>query len=161
MKFVRLRVLTNSRLGVRGSALLTLGIFHCVYSIQQLFPDPLWLDRGDVSWRTAHLHTASEVMGLVWVVVGVTCIASAFMRADGLGFGGTAALFGFWAFTEIGAWLDHQAPRGYLSAATWGAFGVLTLILSRIEERPKIVSYRAAEEQITAVEALTDEEDDL
>lgn len=159
MNFVRLRVLTNSRLGVRGSALLTLGIFHIIYSIQQLVPDDVWLDRGDVVWRSGHLF-ASEVFGCIWVGVGITCVFSAFIKADGLGFGATAALFAFWAFTEVGAWLDGQADRGYLSAATWATFGILTLILSRISEPPKIMTFDAAEETLDTQRVIDDDPGD-
>lgn len=149
MNFVRLRVLSNSRLGVRGSALLTLGLFHCLYSIQQLWPDNLWLDRGDTQWRSEHLFT-SEVFGVIWAAVGIVCVISSFFRRDAAGYAGTVALFAFWAMTEIGAWADGQAPRGYLSAATWATFGILTLILSRIAEQPKITTYTATEEEVTA-----------
>ena len=145
-RVVRLRVLTNSRLGVRGAAMLTLGIFHIIYSVQQLFPNRAWLDRGDVQWRSEIVP--SQVFGGLWALIGVMCIVAAFRKADSLGFGATTFLFMFWAMTELGAWIDHQAPQGYLSAATWATFGVLSLILSRIQDPVKISEYVATEQDI-------------
>lgn len=75
-----------------------------------------------------------DVWGWIWISIAVICIAQAFARFDGVGFGAAISVKVAWAGGFLASWLIYDAPRAWLGAATWVVLAALVRHIARWPE---------------------------
>lgn len=120
-RFIRSAVV---RVGRRGSFLIFLAILNILYGYSLVaIPRP-----GPVS---VNLILPSAVWGIVWIISGVVCFLESFVTLDRLAFTVAVLVQFLWGAAELFSWLTSATnPYGWISAAIFLAFGLLTSIVS-------------------------------
>lgn len=114
------------RIGRRGSYLLFLAMLDFLYGYslivvasQSRFQNPVNLILPQQAW------------GVIWITVGIFCLWQAFVRLDRVAFTMSVTLKIAWAAVMGFSWLFTATnPLGWISAAIFLGFGVLTGIVS-------------------------------
>jgi hypothetical protein len=67
---------------------------------------------------------------LLWGLVGVVCLVSAFRRADQAGFAAAISIKMLWGLLFAGGQVFAGLDRGYVSAAVWLALALLVALIA-------------------------------
>jgi hypothetical protein len=121
----RIRVLSNTRLGYRGTFLIGLAALDVFYGVSFMNPDSTTKLTPAYVWRD-HIMP-SPVYGLIWIVAGIIIGINAFMRQDRIGYGLAIAIKMGWAFLALISWISGNVHNGWVSVVIWGVFGYVTI----------------------------------
>lgn len=120
----------TQQIGRRGSYLLFLALLDLIYAFG------LNTQTVRSSGNPTTLFLASimplTIWSLIWTLVALTCLTHALQPRpkDMPAFYLAMALKIFWAVVFLAGWLLGSVERGYLSTAIWGAFALITLLIS-------------------------------
>lgn len=128
MRVRTLRVLSSSRLGYRGAILLCFALVDFVYSWFLINPTPEQRHTSDFVWRSTVMPAAA--WGAIWVVAGLTLLATAFMRQDRIGYAVAIALKVAWAFVAVVGGINGHVQGAGRTVAIWGVFALIAIIES-------------------------------
>lgn len=127
MRVVRLLARLRARIGRRGASLLFLALLDTVYGLGLVMLSEL--PRSHV-YRFAGDVAPLGVWAALWFTVGAVCAVQALMLRDQVAFAAASALKVGWGGMIFLGWLMGDIPRGYVSAAIWGAFAAWVFIIS-------------------------------
>jgi hypothetical protein len=122
------------RVGHRGACLLFFAFLDLIYGTILICDDP--------SPRTALAYLANhwpplDVWGVIWIGIGISCLAHAFVAQDSLGFVGAMALKFAWGAAHFWAFVDG-APRALAGTVIWIMATGLVFIISTWPEPPQL-----------------------
>lgn len=111
--------------GRRGEFLLFLTLLDVLYGLSLLSPAP-------AAGQSPTTRFLAEVMplpcwGLLWLAVGVVCLAGAFADTDRFAYAAAAALKVLWGVMFAAGWLAGVVERGWVFAAIWLAFALFVV----------------------------------
>lgn len=138
--------------GFRGAFLLFLALLDFVYA----FGLGAQSERSSTNPTTLFLASIMPLWAwaLLWLVVGLACLVSAFLQRDQVGFAAASLLKAGWALMFLLGWLFADVERGYLSTAIWGAFGLVTLLIGRwLEPGPLVELIKTLQARVIELEA--------
>lgn len=122
------------RIGRRGAALLFFAMLDVIYAINLSFPPEE--ARLSASYRFVSRVAPLNVWAALWLVVGVLCLAGAFVYRDRWAFAAAMALKTLWGATFLLGWIWLNLERGYVSAIIWLAMAGWVFIISTWPEPP-------------------------
>jgi fatty acid desaturase len=122
------RVLSRSKLGYRGSFLLTLAVLDLLYGWSLINPSPEQLRSSAYEFRSHLLPT--EAFGMVWIVVGIVLAMQAWIQKDRVGFTLAIAIKMVWAFIAFASFATGKVDQGWVSCAIWLIFAAMTIVVS-------------------------------
>lgn len=129
-------------IGRRGSVLLFLALLDLVYAYGLAFPTPRSVTNPTTTFLLAIVPTL-WFWAALWGLVGLTCLVAAKLkRLEPYAFLGAVGIKVLWALLFGLGDIAGQVERGFLSAAIWGGFSVLVLIISGWPEPPRGVKRR-------------------
>lgn len=116
------------RVGRRGASLLFLAMLDVVYGTGLTCIGDI--GRANPTYQYAASVAPLGAWAALWLLVAAVCAVQAFMIRDQLAFGCAVCLKILWGGLMLIGWLTGDLPRGYVSAAIWGAFGAWVFIIS-------------------------------
>ncbi len=121
-----------NKIGRRGTCLLVFAFLDFVFAYSYLEP----LAEYKRTAFTLFIGALAPLWfwGLLWLVVGIACLVSAFMRADRWGFAGAAGIKVLWGVLYLIA-AFASVPRAWLGAALWLAIAGWVGVISTWPER--------------------------
>lgn len=122
----------RQHVGRRGEFLLFLALLDLLYGLSLLSPVPD--AQRSVTIRFLIAVMPLQLWGVLWLTVGVICLAGALVRADRFAFACAAALKVLWGSMFALGWLAGVIERGWVGAVVWLA---LALIVIRIASWPE------------------------
>lgn len=125
----------RERVGRRGVSLLFFALLDLVYAASLAAPPAE--ARASPFLRVAAGLMPLPAWAVLWAVVGLVCLVSAFRVRDRVGFGGAIALKVLWGTVYVVAAFQH-VPRAYLGAAIWLCLAAWVAIISTWPEPPNI-----------------------
>lgn len=131
----------RDHVGRRGACLLLFGAVFGMYGLRLAVDDR---ERPGPMWLT--MYVPLDVLGVVWVVVGLVAAVHAFRRGPGddmLGFYFMTGLSLGWSAVHAWAWVLFLtpgglagSPLGWSDALTWTATTALVLVVAGWSEAP-------------------------
>lgn len=128
------RVLSRSRLGLRGAFLLCLAALDVVYGWSLFNPTAETMRGAAYEWRDQFMP--SQDWGLLWIAAGVFIASYAWARVDRVGYSVAIGLKFFWATVAYASWLAGDVKQGWNLGTIFLCFGGLALIASLSPEGP-------------------------
>lgn len=122
------------RIGRRGTLLLILFVADVGIGFSFLDPTDALAQSESYIWRSQ--WAPSYAWGLLWILVGAICAASAFFRHDRAGWIAAVGLKLLWGSMELTGWLAGAIDLGYRPALIWFAFAIFIHVVSGLPERP-------------------------
>jgi hypothetical protein len=123
------------RVGRRGAVLTFKGIMTLLYGYGLLVQPPV---------DTRGIQLLLDLMPLhawawCWVAAGLCAIVSAWRPTgrDWLGFPAIYFVAAPWALGSLASWGLYNNPRGWVSAAIWGAFCGVAIVVAEWPEPPE------------------------
>jgi hypothetical protein len=120
------------QVGRRGFFMLTLGWVDIVYGYQLWSPpnptEPRWQYVSETV-PFADVHAALEVWAVIWWLVAVACIVSAFRKDDRWGYGAAAGVKVAWTVTWVIA-ACRGLDEGWRTASVWFMVMIAVLVIS-------------------------------
>lgn len=110
------------RVGRRGGVLFFIGVLDAIFSLS------LWLITNPNNERLYGSYIPLNVWAVVWAVAGLVAWTSMFAKVDRLGFALSAAILTVWGILAALAWLQGDAPNGWLSATFFLVLDGLILV---------------------------------
>jgi hypothetical protein len=119
------------RIGPRGAVLLAIGWQQITYGYQ-IITDPRYgVVRGVGVLRNL---APMSYWGGLWVVAGLIAVAMSMERRairDAVGYGATFVPYFLWSVANLYASISGDYPQAYPSAAAWGTYAVITIMINR------------------------------
>lgn len=114
--------------GRRGTFLLFIALLDLSYAHGVAYPT-------ETAQRSGFVTLLADVAPLwLWAAffaaVGVVAVAQAFMRRDAVAFALAALMKLLLAALALLGWAAGEIERGYISAAIWGAFAAITIMIA-------------------------------
>lgn len=126
------------RVGRRGVALLFFAFLDLVYAFS--LANPPAEARRTASLLFVQLIAPLWAWSILWLVVGLVCLAGAFARQDRWAFAAAMFLKVLWGVTYLLGWVMFHLERGYVSAAIWLVFAGWIFVISTWPEPPEVVN---------------------
>lgn len=115
--------------GRRGAVLAYLALVDLLFALSLCRPGPA-ATRTPATRFLADLAPLSA-WGVLWLVVGVLCLAGAFVhRVDRAAFAAAAGIKTLWGGVFLFGWLAGEITRGWVSAVVWLGLAALVVILA-------------------------------
>ena len=108
--------------------MIFLSLLDLIYAYALAFPTLRAL-QNPTSIFLAHV-VPLEAWGSLWAAVGVLCLVYAFRLNDAPAYAAAMFLKMLWATTFFLGWILADVERGYLSAAIWGAFAAIVILIA-------------------------------
>lgn len=123
------------RVGRRGSALLFFSLLDLCYGLSLLKP-------AAELRRSPSQTFMSQIMplpawALLWLAVGVICLAGAFAHRDRWAFTAAMGLKTLWGTTYLLGWLVFGVDRAWVASVIWIAMAGWVFIISTWPEAPR------------------------
>ena len=124
------------KLGRRGATLLVLAIFDFIFG--WFFFDPnvhQSLQQIDI-YRGLRDFASLYAWGVMWWLVGIICLVSAFRRKDAIGFVAAILIQVAWVVGLMSAWILWDAKYAWAQAALWASLCAWVAITAGWPEPP-------------------------
>jgi len=120
--------------GLRRAALLFFALLDLVFAHSLAWAPPETLATSTYTFLATILPLWA--WAIPWAVVGLICLAAAFMREDRAAFITASGLKVGWAALHLAGWLVGEIPRGHLVAAIWLGLAGLVQVIARSDKPP-------------------------
>jgi drug/metabolite transporter (DMT)-like permease len=118
------------RTGRRGAALLAFAFIDIVVGWSLFDAETQAQTKAIPAYRATLEIAPLPIWGALWLLVGALCAVCAFLVTDRIAYGAAIGVKIVWAGSFLASWVIYNAPRAWLSAATWGVVAALVLVIS-------------------------------
>lgn len=115
--------------GRRGAVLGYLALVDLLFALALCEPGPVADQPSGIRFLASVLPL--EAWSGLWLVVGVICLAGAFVhRLDRFAFAAATMIKTLWGGVYLLGWIAGEISRGWVNAVVWLGLAVLVMILA-------------------------------